>query len=115
MSIHFPRLRSKIGGRLCRTSAILFGIVCAAGTPAAAEARPIELHTYLFTEGVAIPFTRLTGNELNPGALVGPTQLRHYSDRIRNGIFPWPRGTRGNGWHLVEPSRYSFPRPGGGA
>lgn len=53
----------------------LFGLTFAALggllSPAEAKENSLVLHADLFTEGTAIPFTRLTGNAFNPGASVG--------------------------------------------
>ncbi|TFG58042.1 MAG: hypothetical protein E4H36_15710, partial [Spirochaetales bacterium] len=66
-----PPLRLTRLGRLCLSLPALLGLFFVLGKPAAAEARPLDLHVDMFTEGMSIPFTRLIGNEFNPGVAIG--------------------------------------------
>jgi len=58
------RLRSRLVLPLC-------ALVCTIASPLIAEGRTVALRADAFTEGAAIPFTRLTGSGFNPGAALG--------------------------------------------
>ena len=82
MTTHARTSKALPAGRLRSTPAaahagawaagVVIVLVLGAGQRAAAsEPLPLQLRVETFTEGAAIPFTRLTGNAFNPGGSVG--------------------------------------------